>query len=64
MLNNILKNINNIIRFVVLLIILYIFDLVVLANLIILSLIISELIIKIKDKVKIEITKLEKESEK
>lgn len=45
-------NNNNTIRCIVFLIILYIFDFVVLANLIIVSLFISDLIIKIKDIVK------------
>lgn len=46
---------NNLIRLSVLLVILYKLDFTILANIIILSLIISELIIKIKDKIKGEI---------
>lgn len=44
--------INNLIRLSVLLVILYKLDFTILANIIILSLVISELIIKIKDKIK------------
>lgn len=43
---------NNIIRTITFLIILYIFDFIVLANIIILSLIISETIIRLKNKIK------------
>lgn len=45
-------NINNIIRIIMFLIILYILDFTVLANIIVLSLILSELVIKIKDLIK------------
>ena len=45
-------NINNIIRIIMFLIILYILDFTVLANIIVLSLILSELVTKIKDLIK------------